>query len=68
MTREKAKRNIMAGNVYVNNLVCDKAGTLIDEDANINLKSEALKYVSRGGLKLEKAIADFDIDLKTRCA
>ena len=56
----------MAGNVYVNNLVCDKAGTLIDEDANINLKSEALKYVSRGGLKLEKAIADFDIDLKNK--
>ena len=66
LTREKAKRNIMAGNVYVNNLVCDKAGTLIDEDANINLKSEALKYVSRGGLKLEKAIADFDIDLKNK--
>ena len=66
LTREKAKRNIMAGNVYVNNLVCDKAGTLIDEDANINLKSEALKYVSRGGLKLEKALADFGIDLKNK--
>ncbi len=66
LTREKAKRNIMAGNVYVDNLVCDKAGTMVDEDANIVLKADLLNYVSRGGLKLEKAIIDFKIDLKNK--
>ncbi len=66
LTREKAKRNIMAGNVYVNNILCDKPGTMIDEKENIILKNEALKYVSRGGLKLEKAIMEFRIDLKNK--
>lgn len=62
-SREKAKANIMAGNVFVDNILSDKAGMLIDEDSNIRIKSEAIPYVGRGGLKLEKAIELFDIDI-----
>ncbi|MGP1569178.1 MAG: TlyA family RNA methyltransferase, partial [Peptoanaerobacter stomatis] len=62
-SREKAKANIMAGNVFVDNTLSDKAGMLIDEDSNIRIKSEAIPYVGRGGLKLEKAIELFDIDI-----
>jgi len=67
-TREKAKRAIMAGIVLVNNVKIDKAGTLIDMDKNpeIRVKGEKLKYVSRGGLKLEKAIEVFGIDMKDK--
>ena len=57
-TREKAKRAIMAGIVLVDDKKIDKAGTIINLDKNpqIRIKGEKLKYVSRGGLKLEKAI------------
>ena len=67
-TREKAKRAIMAGIVLVNDKKIDKAGTLVDVDKNpeIRIKGERLKYVSRGGLKLEKAIEVFSIDLKDK--
>ncbi len=65
-TREKAKRNIMAGNILVNNMLVDKPGTMINEEATIILKKEALKFVSRGGLKLEKAIIEFGIELSNR--
>ena len=67
-TREKAKRAIMAGIVLVNDKKIDKAGTLVDMDKNpeIRIKGERLKYVSRGGLKLEKAIEVFSIDLKDK--
>ena len=54
-SREKAKTMIMEGNVFVNNQREDKAGTNIPEDAVIEIKGNTLKYVSRGGLKLEKA-------------
>lgn len=60
-SREKAKTLIMSGIVYVNGVREDKAGTAFSEDAplNIELRGSTLKYVSRGGLKLEKAIASF---------
>lgn len=54
-SREKAKAFIMAGEVFVNGEKCDKAGQMIPEDAEIIVKG-GLKYVSRGGLKLEKAM------------
>lgn len=65
-TREKAKRAIMAGIVVVNDKKIDKAGTMIEEDAEIRIKGEKLKYVSRGGLKLEKAINVFDMDFNDK--
>ncbi|MBP1041512.1 TlyA family RNA methyltransferase [Vagococcus sp. BWB3-3] len=63
-TREKAKRAVMAGLVYdTNNQRMDKPGEKIPEDTQLHLKGEGLKYVSRGGLKLEKAIKVFQIEL-----
>ena len=66
-TREKAKREIMAGNVIVNEQVVTKAGTMFkdNDDLNIRIKGK-LKYVSRGGLKLEKAIKTWDLDFKDK--
>ncbi len=64
-SRERAKAVIMAGQVYIDNQKCDKAGQMVDEDAaKPEIRGETLKYVSRGGLKLEKAIDEFDISLK----
>lgn len=60
-SREKAKAVIMAGSVFVDGQREDKAGTMIDEKAEITVKGNQLKYVSRGGLKLEKAMSHFDI-------
>lgn len=65
-SREKAKAIIMAGSVFVNGEREDKAGTNIDEKAVIELRGKTLKYVSRGGLKLEKAMDHFDIELKDK--
>lgn len=62
-SREKAKAVIMAGNVLVNGQREDKAGTMIDVKAQITVKGTQLKYVSRGGLKLEKAMSHFDLTL-----
>lgn len=61
-SREKAKAVIMAGQVYVDNQKADKCGASYDEDVTIEVRG-GLKYVSRGGLKLEKAMACFPIDL-----
>ncbi|MBR4116643.1 MAG: TlyA family RNA methyltransferase [Clostridia bacterium] len=63
-SREKAKALIMAGIVYVNNQKSDKAGNNIKPDDIIEVRGETLKYVSRGGLKLEKAVEVFDFSLK----
>ncbi len=63
-SREKAKAIIMSGNVYVNGQKEDKAGTNFDEKAPIEVRGNTLKYVSRGGLKLEKAMANFDVTLE----
>ena len=65
-SREKAKTIIMSGIVYVNGVKEDKAGTVFNDDENLSIevRGQGLKYVSRGGLKLEKAIESFDIELK----
>lgn len=63
-TRQKAKSIIMSGNVFVNGQREDKAGASFDEKAIIEVKGKPLRYVSRGGLKLEKAIGSFLIDLE----
>ena len=66
-TREKAKREIMAGNVIVNEQVVTKAGTMFkdNDDLNIRIRNK-LKYVSRGGLKWEKAIKTWNLDFKDK--
>ena len=63
-SREKAKASIMAGLIYVDGLLTDKAGTSVDEDAEITVKEQLCPYVSRGGLKLEKAADTFDFGIK----
>ena len=65
-SREKAKTMIMEGNVFVKGNREDKAGTKIDVDADIEIHGQQLKYVSRGGLKLEKAMTHFDISLENK--
>ena len=60
VSREKAKAVIMSGCVYVENQKEDKAGSMFADTANIEVRGNTLKYVSRGGLKLEKAMANFD--------
>lgn len=62
-SREKAKAIIMAGQVFVNNQKVDKAGTEIKEDDVVEVRGKTLQYVSRGGLKLEKAMQQFPISL-----
>lgn len=61
-SRERAKTSIMAGLVYVNGQKETKPGTAFPPDADIVLRGEAIPYVSRGGLKLEKAVKVFSID------
>ena len=58
-SREKAKAVIMSGIVYVDGQKEDKAGSMFDETANVEVRGTTLKYVSRGGLKLEKAMQVF---------
>lgn len=55
---------IMAGNVFVNGQREDKAGTTFPEDVQIEVRGPALRYVSRGGLKLEKAMKHFDVSVE----
>ncbi len=65
-SREKAKAIIMSGNVFVGNNREDKAGSMFDEKVEITVKGNTLKYVSRGGLKLEKAIEQYDVSVKDK--
>ena len=65
-SREKAKAIIMSGIVFVDGQREDKAGSTFDEKQEIIVKGKTLKYVSRGGLKLEKAMKNFDIVLKDK--
>lgn len=65
-SRQQAKAVIMAGEVFVNGEREDKAGTTFDEKADIVVKSNKQKYVSRGGFKLEKAINNWPIDLNDK--
>lgn len=64
VSREKAKAIIMSGNVFVDGQREDKAGSMFKETAQIEVKGSTLKYVSRGGLKLEKAMSHFDLSLE----
>lgn len=65
-SREKAKTMIMEGNVFVDHQREDKAGSLFPADCQIEIHGNTLKYVSRGGLKLEKAIMQFGIPLEDK--
>ncbi len=67
-SREKAKRIIMEGSVYVDEVRVDKPGEKLEEDANIIIRGNPVKFVSRGGLKLEKAIEVFGFDLENKLA
>lgn len=68
-SRERAKALIMAGQVYILNQKCDKAGMMVDEETTAaEIRGETLKYVSRGGLKLEKAMQVFPITLENKVA
>lgn len=67
-SREKAKASIMAGLVFVDGQRLDKPGTKVDTEARITVQQAACPYVSRGGLKLEKAMEVFDLTLEgTKC-
>ena len=63
-TRQKAQATIMSGLVFVNGQRVDKPGTAVPNEAAIEVRGNALKYVSRGGLKLEKAMASFPVVLE----
>lgn len=65
-SREKAKAVIMAGNVFVDGQREDKAGTTFPPEVSIEVKGHTLPYVSRGGLKLEKALAVFDVNVENK--
>lgn len=65
-SRERAKTNIMAGKIFVDGHRVDKVGEKISVDAEIIFKGEDIPYVSRGGLKLEKAMKSFDITLDNK--
>lgn len=63
-SREKARAMVMAGVVYVNGLRIDKAGATVPENASVEVREDPVPFVSRGGLKLLKAIQVFPIDIK----
>lgn len=65
-TREKAKRAVMAGIVYCEENRLDKPGEKINVDSKLSVKGKTLQYVSRGGLKLEKALKIFDVDMQDK--
>lgn len=67
-SRARAKAMIMAGKIFVNGQRVDKAGTLVSSDAQIKILGENLPFVSRGGLKLQKALNVFAIDLRGKIA
>ncbi len=63
-SRQRAQALIMAGNVLVNSRLVEKSGCPVSQDAEITVKADALPYVSRGGLKLEKALASFEVSVQ----
>lgn len=64
--RDKAGAAVMAGLVFVDNVLVDKPGRLVKPEANIEVRGNTTSYVSRGGLKLEKAIKSFSLDLSDK--
>ena len=67
-SREKARALILEGKVIVNGQKVEKPGTMVNQNAEITICGETLPYVSRGGLKLEKALKEFAIDVKDKVA
>ena len=67
-SRQKAQAMIMAGQVYAGERRCDKAGQTLDEGTVLEVRGQTMPYVSRGGLKLEKAMRSFPITLKDKIA
>ena len=68
-TREQAKRAVMAGEILGENEErLDKPGMKVDPETKLHFKGTKMPYVSRGGLKLEKAMTHFDIELNELCA
>ncbi|MEG1862311.1 MAG: TlyA family RNA methyltransferase [Oscillospiraceae bacterium] len=65
-SRQRAQSLIMAGIVFVNNQKADKSGTMIKDTDRVEVRGKDLKYVSRGGLKLEKAIEEFSLSLQDK--
>ena len=65
-SREKAKAAIMSGEVYINNICIEKAGTLVKEDVAVEIKENKNPFVGRGGLKLKRALEIFNIDVKDK--
>ena len=65
-SREKAKAMIMSGDIFINGQREDKAGSMFQEDVVVELRGKPMKYVSRGGLKLEKALLEFDLTLENK--
>lgn len=65
-SRDRAKENIIAGNIFVNGIMTTKCGKKVELSSNIEFKGEDFPYVSRGGLKLEKAIKSFGIALEDK--
>lgn len=65
-SRERAKSVIMAGNVYVDNQKVDKAGTMVTSESNIEVRGKQLEFVSRGGLKLDKAMKSFGLTMHNK--
>ena len=63
-SRQKAQATIMSGLVFINGQRTDKPGTPVAEDAAVEIRGSTLRYVSRGGLKLEKALEIWPIDLR----
>ena len=68
ISRERARALILAGKVIVDDHRVDKAGAQVPEDAELRIKGEDIPYVSRGGLKLEKALQEFTVDVKDKIA
>lgn len=67
-SREKASSQIMSGIVYVNGVKIDKPGTKLSVNSKIEIRGDKLPYVSRGGLKLEKALREFNLKLQDKVA
>lgn len=67
-TRARARSLIMSGVVFVDGARVDKAGTLVEENSRVELKDSSLRYVGRGGIKLESALREFSIDVRDKVA
>ncbi|OBR94891.1 MULTISPECIES: TlyA family RNA methyltransferase [Clostridium] len=65
-SRERAKASIMAGEIFINGQRVDKCGQKIKKSSNIEFRGEKLPFVSRGGLKLQKAVKEFNINLNNK--